>query len=80
MNIEWQTYRPADKRQAHFASIDGLIVGRVMPWYLPEGRYVYVAEVHRFTAASELRVDVLGDYHTPDEAKQAVEDAVKERL
>lgn len=55
-------------------------VARVNPWWLAEGRNVYVAEVHRFTAASELRVDVLGDYHTPDEAKQAVEDAVKERL
>lgn len=51
-----------------FAYRGGNYVGRVTPWHLPEGRYVYCAEIR---LAQGVRV--LGDYDSPDAAVTAIE-------
>lgn len=61
---------PSVEHCEHYAYVDGKLVGRVMPWYQPRGDYVYVAEAHT------PQVVVLGHFETPDEAKQAVGDAL----
>lgn len=75
MNIQWHTTTHDEAWiREHFAFVDKQLVGRVGPRHQPHRECVYVAELRK------PKVVVLGNFETPDEAKQAVEDAVKERL